>query len=1259
MMADVSDSEAKLALELKELCEPYDNKWKEINQFESAKVLHKLGFLYKVECANEDEKSLLKKIKFIQSAGLLNCALVRQPLTEEIKEDLRLLCANLLQSSKAQREDFDLVGFASNLKQEIKQWRNDVKDQATTLLCIPDEIVEDQVKQFEGQKIIDVESLQGKITDKYKYFMKKVSQVSIEVLGKTPCDFSLVGLGSMAREEITPFSDFENIIILQEGVQQEDLYDEMLDYFRWYAVIFQVIVINLGETSLHSFAIPSLNDYTTKGGNWFFDAITKRGISFDGMMPHASKTPLGRQPTKNKPWIIELIKPVSEMAEYLTQEQNLKNGYHLSDILTYSCLVAGSENVYNDFDMKRNIVLKEEKDHHTKEAIGLIKNDMKDHSTKLGISSIIDNDSYYLKQFAYRSTTAFITGLAKLHGIDPGSCFALIRGMQSRKLVSEEFSHKLQYAVAIACEIRLKTYLEQECQYDCIAVSEEGPEDVSLNLINAVGRQSCYDYLEIACCLQYDVITCFKLDISFKFHNLVTLSIAISSLLHLYDRLLAAKQYIMDRPVLPHQLENDEETVSDYCRFTGDDRFWHKPRVYVNIDGRQKEMQAFTEQSEHVADVSLQPSMYLGSWYVEMQNFNHQLMKFFPKPSLTTLDCSHLTIFSILWDVASYLYKTEVYFEAECCYKTALKLLEKNAHYSSDHCNKIKCLYGIGKCLLKIGDYDLALKNFCEALTSFLCITGGTESLEYFEEDCYRKIGMCQLSLEKYDEACNSFDTALMRYRCHENIDPKEYDHFGLCLLRKGNCLCAMNKFKDALVEFESLYRYYFECNDSVLFKYKANCLRHLGTCLQSLDRHEEASERLLEAIQMYRKDLDHCDRSKQYQAITFIRIGFCFRANKNYQEALDTFFKCLDLRKELFQLSPNDPFGYLQFDIALSHKQIGNCYLQLNSFKEGIESLKQAIQIVERLCHQHKSFSWALFSLYRRLGEAFSRLGDRTKDSTKDFFDQSLQNILKLPKTLENNHTIAYLYTQIGGIFFSAASSRNISAQNRRNLKAKAKSAFENAEALQASLSLTSHGKIQLAFIFKNLGQIFSQETLSRHHSEAISYFQKALTFFEANNKKYRKHIAWLLKNIGMCSKHLQRWEEATKSFEGAKNIYNLMVENDTKFLLDLAFVMKYLGRCYQYQGLHDDAISCWEESNKTYSQLQDPSRFKLDEAWIYKKLAISYEAKNEDHEAISFYQRALRIHKSMLIEKEYTQQEIAFIKRRLLRLGVSIYRL
>ena len=115
-------------------------------------------------------------------------------------------------------------------------------------------------------------------------------------------------------------------------------------------MIFHIVVLDLQETIVPSLNIASLNGIDSRLGDWFYDRVTPNGVSFDGMMPHACKFPLGRQQhTKNKQFTTELIKPVSEMLEYLSSDADLKNGYHLADILTKTCFVFGNNEILKQF----------------------------------------------------------------------------------------------------------------------------------------------------------------------------------------------------------------------------------------------------------------------------------------------------------------------------------------------------------------------------------------------------------------------------------------------------------------------------------------------------------------------------------------------------------------------------------------------------------------------------------------------------------------------------------------------------------------------------------------------------------------------------------------------------------------------------------------------------------------------------------------------------------------------------------------------
>ena len=330
--------------------------------------------------------------------------------------------------------------------------------------------------------------------------MSDVANTCLDIQGKAPCKFALIGMGSLARKEVTPYSDFECAILLQEGVQNQLNYEDILEYFRWFAVIFQIILISLGETILPSVAIPGLNDFSKKGGDWFYDDITPSGISFDGSMPHACKTPLGRQePTKKKPWKTELIKPISEMLQYLSTEADLKNGYHLADILSATCFVYGDSSLHDEFSSRVNLTRKEERRKYFSRFIQRYFEQLGDDLVKFDLlqasEQILIFDKVKIKSVFYRSLTIFIAALGKIHECVSLSSFGIVSELRYKKKIPNDIEHKLKYAVAISCEARLKIYSIEQHQADEV----EG----SLNAIcDAVGEKCVVDYLTITSCFQ-------------------------------------------------------------------------------------------------------------------------------------------------------------------------------------------------------------------------------------------------------------------------------------------------------------------------------------------------------------------------------------------------------------------------------------------------------------------------------------------------------------------------------------------------------------------------------------------------------------------------------------------------------------------------------------------------------------------------------------------------------------------------------------
>ena len=352
--------ENDLAKKLKQICNRDGN---EKAPKQSAEIFYKLSQIY-------FRKNTM--VNLIRSATLLNAAITRKPsnILQEIKSDLKKLCFCVLKEAGAKQLDADLIAVAEKVEEKIKTMRNEVNQELDNLKM--SETMCKTKKNIENIKIKTIRNLQEKIAKDYKHIMAEILQYCETVMGNTPCRFALVGMGSLARKEITPYSDFEHVIVLEENCQQKADYKNILKYFRWLSVIFQIIVINLQETIVPSVDIDCFK--TTETGKkkcWFYDKITTRGISFDGMMPHACKFPLGQKilSDENKEYETELIKPVNEMLKYLASQKDLKNGYHLKDILTKVCYVGGDESIFESFQAKVYQVLDNQDQQEKKKVI--------------------------------------------------------------------------------------------------------------------------------------------------------------------------------------------------------------------------------------------------------------------------------------------------------------------------------------------------------------------------------------------------------------------------------------------------------------------------------------------------------------------------------------------------------------------------------------------------------------------------------------------------------------------------------------------------------------------------------------------------------------------------------------------------------------------------------------------------------------------------------------------------------------------------
>ncbi|KAI8488027.1 hypothetical protein Bbelb_341450 [Branchiostoma belcheri] len=447
---DPKAAEQNLAAALKLVHDPSTSK---PNMAKEADCLRTLGDVYVALGKLTGEGR-----KFTQAAALYNASMARkdgdkQIMIAQLQETERqfLVCVcNLNCEPCPYNSTLGHISILTNMRARAKSQLETIHQEHNPYQYDEDDPV---VREVEIKRAEAIKNLFKCITVERQQFIQGLTDECIEQLGPPPCKFAFIGLGSQATELVTPYSDLEFAILIEEGKDDDDTQR----YFLNLTHFLHFKVINLGETM----AIPSLNDFLSEDPekSWFFDSVTPRGFAFDGFMPWASKTPFGRDKTKTKP-SISLIQTPAKLAEYQHLQIALSEGYHLSDILRRVTYLTGDVSLVDDYvdrvnkSFDRSPVL-------SRLSANLILKDIGQVAKVEPTGQLLD-----VKKEIYSFPSIAIDVLSICCGLTIPSVWGMIEELQKAQRICHDDAHHLTVLISISAELRLRTYIANGGQKD-------------------------------------------------------------------------------------------------------------------------------------------------------------------------------------------------------------------------------------------------------------------------------------------------------------------------------------------------------------------------------------------------------------------------------------------------------------------------------------------------------------------------------------------------------------------------------------------------------------------------------------------------------------------------------------------------------------------------------------------------------------------------------------------------------------------------
>ncbi|XP_035697758.1 uncharacterized protein LOC118430833 [Branchiostoma floridae] len=1115
---------------------------------------------------------------FVKAAALYNAAIARSKdevlrgkMVTSLKEvEKSFLTFTLGCYSDACLDDND------KHKKQLKEMRDQIKLEMETIDQQLDPYVDDEddpcVKDIEANRAQAVRQLFERISQERKEFISQLVEECIGLMGPPPCKYALIGLGSQATGLVTPYSDLEFAILVEEESEQ------CLEYFRKLTHYLHLKVVNLGETILPALAIKSLNDFYSLDplDNWYYDSVTPRGFAFDGSMPKASKTPLGRQGTMDKP-PSELICTPNSMVSILKDDiaLYLKEGYHLASILRNPCLIAGDKDLINAYTAITFKVLQSDGGTIAQK---LVEETIRENVSVLDEKKNITARLIDVKKYVYRFPALAVDCLALSSGIIPTTVWETIEDMENQHVISPNNAHHLTVLTSISAELRLRTYIANGGQKENLSALVS----IKTALDGQGSSQQAYDEV------QTDVIKVFHLPNEKQLFRYYYTAIPLKRVLSEWSENKAVSkpwsEFFDTSPRVRGMMH------SELCKYRLAVNYYHEALTKADDIADKVIMRSY------LADACCKVGDYQNATVYNEQALQLYRTIFGERPV-------HPHIANSLNNQGEVWYQRGDYKKAMRYFEDALQMYM--AHYgpSAAHHHIAGTLNNLGHLWSHLGDHGKAISYHEQAQQMYRSIYGKTTA-HPGTANSLNNIGLAwtyhgddRNAIKYYEQALQMYSSIYGQGTIHPLV--------AMSLCNLGSAWHSLADYRKAIGYYEIALQMrktiYGTAHPDI-----STALSNLGLAWNDLGGHQKAISYHGQALEMYKRAYGQTT-AHAHIAKSMNNLGEVWNNLGDYRKAIAYHEQALQMYKNVYgQGTPHS-------DTAASHNNLGAAWYHLSDHMRSIKHYEEALGMY-RSIHGQATAHADIVTALNNLGETWGTLGNHRKAVVY------LEKALHMLKTIHGHHTA---HPDIAGVL-------NNLGEELHQLSDYKKAVCLHEQALQMRESIydpvTAHPEIAVSL--HNLGDVWGA---LGDHRKAIMYLERALQMYTCvYGQTAHSLIANSLNSLGAAWRGLGDHQKGLGYYDQALKM-RMAIYGATTAHSDIAASLSNLGEVWGDLGNQRNSISYLEQALQMHRTIYGQTTAHPEIATFLDNLGGAWSRQGDYRKALDYYEQALQMRESI----------------------------